>query len=154
MAIRNAASDLEAKGIATDCLLTVFDVSLQSTKKIDSADIVIGIDAEKDYDSFLVKQILDPNRSHPLRRKDVIALVQDRRNDSFNSRSFEAVTWRRDYRNVSAICWTDESTGLTKWSRDLVTALASLSSSEIEEARQAYSANQSSARQRKRANAE
>jgi len=154
LAIQNAAKELESKGIGTECLLTIFDVSLQSTKKIAAADIVVGIDPGERVDSYLVKQILDPNRSHPLRRKDVISLVQNHGNESFNSRSFDAVVWRRDYRNVPSICWTDESTGLSKWSRDLVTALTNLSSSEIEDARQAYSTNQRAARHRKRTNIE
>jgi Domain of unknown function (DUF3644) len=42
-AIRKAAKDLESEGVDTGRLLTLFDVSLQSIKKIEKADIVVGV---------------------------------------------------------------------------------------------------------------
>jgi hypothetical protein len=141
-AIRDAAAELDAEGIDTGRLLTVFDVTLQSTKKIEQADIVTGVDREA-TDSVLITRILNPNRSHPYRRTEALERIRERRGDEFNTRSFDAVAWRYGLREKKNLCWTDDRyAGVVKWSPEVVNVMSRLTSAEVEEARQAYAAYQ------------
>jgi hypothetical protein len=139
-AIRDAAAALDAEGIDTGRLLTVFDVALQSTKKVEQADVVIGVDREAS-DSVLVTRVLDPNRSHPYRRKEALERIRAHHGDEFNAYSFDAVVWRYGLREKQRLCWTDDNySRLVKWSPDVVIIINRLTPPEIDEARQAYSA--------------
>lgn len=137
--IQSAASDLADEGADTGRLLTVFDVSLQSTKKIEKADIVVGVDREASNEPFLVTKILDPNKSHPFRRKDALERIGDGAGGPFNQYSFDAVAWHLGLREKKHLCWTDEATGTKKWSPEIITIMKRLTPEEIERARAAYS---------------
>jgi hypothetical protein len=140
--IQTAAAALETEGIDTGRLLTIFDIALQSTKKVEQADIVIGVDREAAGESVLVTRVLDPNRSHPYRRKDLLERIGDEGGAPFNSYSFEAVVWHHGLKDKPHLCWVDESTRLTKWSPEVVAIVKRLGPEEVEEARIAYSAYQ------------
>lgn len=142
--LKDATAELDADGIDTGRLLTIFDVSLQSTKKIEQADIVIGVKGETTSDPVLVNKVLDPNRSHPYRRKEALERIGNGAGGSFNSRSFDAVVWRFGLRDKKHLCWVDETTGLTKWSPEVVTIIKRMSATEIQEARSAYTRFQKS----------
>jgi hypothetical protein len=143
-AIRAAAADLEAEGVDTGRLLTAFNVSLQSMKKIEQADIVVGVDGDA-KESVLVNRVLDPNRSHPYRRKEALERIQAQEGPGFNARSFDAVVWRYGLREKQHLCWTDDNyAGLVKWSPEVVAFINRLTVGEIDEAREAYAAHQRS----------
>jgi hypothetical protein len=137
--IESAAADLADEEADTGRLLTIFDVSLQSTKKIDKADIVVGVDHEVNNEPFLVMKTLDPNKSHPLRRKDALEKIGDGSGGHFNQYSFDAVAWHLGLREKKHLCWTDDATGTKKWSLEVVAIMKRLTSEEINQARTAYS---------------
>jgi hypothetical protein len=138
-ALNDATVELEDANTDTARLLTIFDVSLQSTKKIERADIVLGVSGENSDGKILVSSVLDPNKSHPYRMKDVVAKIRDAVTFDFNRRSFEAVAWRHRLRDQRHMCWVDAATNIVKWSPEAVVFVRGLSQGQIEEARAAYS---------------
>lgn len=128
------------EGKDTSRLLTVLDVALRSVKKVDSADIVVGIDGSVGGgNAIIVKQIVDPNNSHPYLTKDVVRKVKDSRTP-FNIYDFQAIASTQRLRTNRQYCWTDLSTNGSKWSRDTVTLMVGLPRSTIDAARKKYAA--------------
>jgi hypothetical protein len=133
-ALRDATIELERDGIDTGRLLTVFSVSMQSTKKIERADIVVGVGAAGSADPVIVTRRVDPNLSHPLRRKHVLErLAAD--GHTISSYDFDAIVAVRHLNDDPALCWQDTDVGLVKWSADIVTYLKDLSRRELDDAR-------------------
>jgi EC042_2821-lke REase/Protein of unknown function (DUF3644) len=140
-ALLDATSELEQAGIDTGRLLTVFNVTLQSTKKIQRADIVMGVGAAASADPVIVTRKMDPNVTHPLRQKDVLEQVGVLHGVRFTSRSFQAVIWRHGLRGRERLCWMAQEGGLVKWSQEVVTFIRGLTAVQLEEAKAAYSAH-------------
>jgi len=134
--LKEKSDALEAEGIDTERLLTVFDVSLQSIKKIDKADIVVGVTSEELADAVIVSRKVDPNISHPYRQKDVLPKLK-RKTTSYE---WQAVTAEHHMREEPRYCWQDKDANLVKWSPDAVRYVNSLSESQIQRAKEAYSA--------------
>lgn len=67
-----ATAEVETAGADTGRLLTVFQVNLQSTKKISKADVVVGVQsagsAGANEGPLAIVKPVDPNVSHPLRK--------------------------------------------------------------------------------------
>ena len=137
-AIRKATKDLESEGEDTGRLLTLFDVSLQSIKKIEKADIVVGVSAGSGSTPVLVTRKMDPNITHPLRQVDILEKLGSSHGGQITSYVFQAVAWRHDLKSNDAMCWRDKSVGLVKWSPEVVTFVKGLSGSDVLAAKTAY----------------
>jgi len=90
-----STAELEEAGNDTARLLTSYTVSLQSMKKITSADLVVGVEGGGDGDRILVTQAFkDPNKAYPLRGKDILAkkLVVD--GIEIGQYQLRAVVWK------------------------------------------------------------
>jgi len=74
--LAHAVEDVEATGGDTGRLLTIFSVKLESMKKIEKADLIVGVKpTDGSRGPLAVVRVQDPNLSHPLRQKDVLARV-------------------------------------------------------------------------------
>jgi hypothetical protein len=135
--LRDATTELENAGIDTSRLLTVFDVSLQSIKKIERADIVVGVGAAGATDPVIVTRRIDPNVTHPYRRKDALEKLAEH-GSSIGPYEFDAAVRYFELRDNPTYCWRDIATDLTKWSPDTVTYLQRLTPEQIEDAKAAY----------------
>lgn len=137
--ISDTTEELEREGIDTGRFLTVFEVNLQSTKKITSADIVAGVNNSPGSGVLLVSKKVDPNKTHPLTQKKLIAKVGSKVNDpQFNSRTVQALLWKHNLRNNDRYCWKNDNTNTYQYSHDLVTWCKNLTSNAIQEARAGY----------------
>jgi hypothetical protein len=134
--LKERSDALESDGIDTERLLTVFDVSLQSIKKIDKADIVVGVTAEDLADAIVVSRKVDPNTSHPYRQKDVLPKLK-RQTTSYE---WQAVTYIHEMREESKYCWRDKDANLVKWSPEAIRYFNSLTEDQIKKAKEEYSA--------------
>lgn len=139
-AVKKAARDLESEGVDTGRLLTVFDVSLQSVKKIDKADIVVGVGSTAPSAPVLVTRRLDPNLTHPLRQKEVLEKLASAHGGRITSHVFQAVAWHYQLKTNDVMCWQDASGVLVKWSPEAVTFVKGLNWRDIEAAKDAYAA--------------
>lgn len=142
--LQDAAAELEDSGVDTGRLCTVFDVSLQSVKKIEKADIVIGINADAPTDPVIVTRSVDPNVSHPYRRKDVLEKLAQS-GCSMSAHEFDVCVRHFSLRENPIYSWSDKDVSLTKWSRDTVTYLHRLTPAQIEEAKASHRERQRAA---------
>jgi hypothetical protein len=144
--ISETTHDLEAAKVDTGRFLTVFSVSLQSTKKIQSADIVAGVQNESPTGILLVERKLDPNLTHPNRRKDVLdSIGKYLHGVKFNQHTFEVLAWQYGIKENSQYCWKLKHGGVTQYSNELVVFLKRLARSDVEHALAAYKKRKTSA---------
>jgi hypothetical protein len=137
--ISDATTDLEAKGVDTARFLTVFSVSLQSTKKITSADLVAGVAEKSPSGMLLVSRKVDPNVSHPYPRKRILELVGgDIHGHKFTSRTFDSLIWQYKVKKNEQLCWHNTNTNSYQYAAHLVQQLCSYTKEQIAAACKAY----------------
>ena len=137
--ISETTQELEKEGIDTSRFLTVFEVSLQSTKKIKSADIVAGVEGSSSSGGLLVSRKVDPNKSHPHLMKVVLERVGKKVNGvSFTSYTFQALVWKYGIKEKEQYCWHNKNTNTYQYSNDLIVWLKKLTAEEIQMALQEY----------------
>jgi len=139
--LQEATQELETNGIDTGRLLTVFGVSLQSIKKIERSDIIVGVGAASGADPVIIARRVDPNISHPYRRKDILARLAQR-GCMLGPYGFDAAVRHFKLRDDPTYCWRDSATNLTKWSSETTAYLLRLTPQQIQEAKTAYRDNQ------------
>lgn len=133
--IRDSLQLLEQQGADTGRLLTVFNVKLESTKKLGRADILVGIGTEIDGEGpLVVERRVDPNISHPLRTKDVIERVGNLHSLYTTRWIVRVINWKYKIHENPRYCWRSSDNVLTKFSHDFVQFLKSLGPQEIEQA--------------------
>jgi hypothetical protein len=148
--ISDTTAELENDGFDTGRFLTVFQVNLQSTKKVQSADIVAGIKGDSSNGVLLVSKKVDPNKSHPLNRKKVLEKIDsNHRGTPFNERTFDALAWKYGLKEKENLCWKNENMETFQYSPELVSHLKSYTKDQILEARKAYSDHQKAKRANK-----
>ncbi len=139
--ISETTQELEGSHIDTGRFLTVFEVSLQSTKKITSADIVAGVSGKEGGSLFLVNRKVDPNKSHPNLRKNVLKIIGPTlKGVKFSSYTFDAVVWHRKFKENDRYCWENEKAKSFQYSPQLVVAIKALTKEEIHESLVSYKA--------------
>ncbi|MEU4129290.1 DUF3644 domain-containing protein [Streptomyces wuyuanensis] len=134
--LKERTDTLEAQGVDTDRLLTVFGVSLQSIKKIDKADIVVGVTSQELADAIVVDRKVDPNVSHPFRQKDVLPKLKRKT----TTHEWQAVVFAFDMRDDPKYCWRDKDTNLVKWSPEAIRFFGTLKEEQIAAAKAKYAA--------------
>lgn len=138
--IAKATSELEAANLDTGRFLTVFQVKLESTKKIEKADVVVGVQKSTDGAGPLVVTRMDPNLSHPLLTNDAISKVGVLHGKPFTSATFQAIVWKFDLKNRPELCWRASGNRLVKYSNEIVLHIQRLSADQVESAIKASSA--------------
>jgi hypothetical protein len=131
---------LESKQFDTGRLLTVFKVKLESTKKIENADLVVGVQKAGDVapGPLIVAKPMDPNVTHPLRMMDVIAQVGELHGKPFTSGTFQAVAWKHALKANPIYCWRATEGTLIRYSADVITFIKRLTEGDVELAKQEY----------------
>lgn len=139
--LTDAAGALEQRGGDTSRLMTIYDVKLQSIKKLESADLVVGVDPAGDADDpVYVERRVDPTRSHPLLPAAVVAEVGELHGRAFSQFDLTALSRKFGWGDKGHLCWHDEETGRVRWSRDVVAAIRRVPQSDYADARKAYGA--------------
>lgn len=137
--ISQTTNELDEAGIDTGRFMTVFSVLLQSTKKIQAADFVVGIDAEKHDGLLLVSKKVDPNKSHPHQRKAILEIIGSTLNgEKFSTYVFDAIVWHRKLKEQDRYCWKNLATKTFQYSPELVTFFQSMTASDIKASLNAY----------------
>jgi hypothetical protein len=137
--ISQTTKELENENIDTGRFLTVFEVNLQSTKKIQSADITVGVDGELKEGMLLVSKKVDPNKSHPHLRKAILVIIGDElRGIKFTTYVFDAIVWHKKIKTQDRLCWHNVNTKTYQYSQQLVTDIRAMSASQIQDAISAY----------------
>jgi hypothetical protein len=131
-ALAEATIELQNSNEDTSRLLTVFDVKLESVKKIGDSDIVIGVGkADANEGPLAIVRTQDPNVTHPLRQKEIIESIDQLQGIPFNSYVSQAILWRYDIKKNPQYCWIASEGVLTRYSRDIIPFLKRLSKEDI-----------------------
>ena len=137
--LRKATNDLKESNDDTGRLMTVFDVKLESVKKIGDADVVVGIDGSFEKDGPLVViRNQDPNKSHPLRQRDILEKIAELHGNKFTSHIFQSVIWKFDIKKRPEYFWASSDGSLAKYSNNILTFIKTLTPNEVETARKDY----------------
>jgi EC042_2821-lke REase/Protein of unknown function (DUF3644) len=139
--VQDALRSLEQDGIDTGRFLTVYNVQLVSTKKVQHADITVGVTQAGDpaIEGQVIPRMVDPNESHPYLQRDIVDRLKEII-PNFTSRSFQAVVWKYGLRNEKKYVWEAKNyTGIFQWSGDTLAFIKRLKPAEIEAARVEYS---------------
>jgi hypothetical protein len=130
-----ATKEVQDAGADTGRLMTVFKVKLESTKKIDNADVVVGIDkAGVSSGPLAIVKTQDPNITHPLRQKEVLEGIGTLHGQRFTSHVFQALVWKHDLKNKPQYCWKATEGVLTRYSQDIVAWIRGLSAQQVQHA--------------------
>ena len=132
--LRTALEELETEKIDSERLITIFNVKLESVKKISKADVTVGVGAEgiiTPVGPLAIVKNIDPNKSHPLKQKGILQVVTTLGGYKFNSYVFQALVWKYKIKDNPSLCWRSEDGALTKYSNDVVAFLKNLSVADI-----------------------
>jgi hypothetical protein len=141
-ALAEATTEVKNAGEDTGRLLTVFNVKLESVKKIGDAGVVIGVKKAGGSEGPLsVIKTQDPNVSHPLRLKDVVEKIGNIHDINFTSYTFQSLAWKYDLKKKPEYCWEAKEGVLTKYSYDIVTWIKHRTKKDIEGALNDYRAH-------------
>lgn len=135
--LKNALGELETKNIDSERLVTVLSVKLESVKKITKADVTAGISSnnkEQVVGPLIITKSVDPNKTHPLKQKDVLERIGNLHNIKFTSHVFQAMIWDFKVREMPALYWKSENGELTKYSNEIIHFLKSKTKDEIQQA--------------------
>lgn len=146
--IKDLVVELEHEGEDTGRLLTTFSVHLVSTKKITSADIVVGVQAAGGgTDALLVTKPVDPNKSHPYREVDVVGrkggapgLDLEIGSVNIGQYQFRALVYAYGAREKPQYCWRDETGAVTRYSPSWIEFIRRLAPTDLKEAIRKYAA--------------
>ena len=140
---------VESEGRDTGRLLTVFKVNLQSVKKIESADLVVGVEpkAKGSAAQLLIQRTADPNKTHPFRESDIITSKSHPKRKGkeieYDGRplgqyEFRAIGHKYKVKQEPKWCWQDETGAVTRYSPGYVQFLTSLDADAVREAVREY----------------
>ncbi|MFQ5764393.1 MAG: DUF3644 domain-containing protein [Rhodospirillales bacterium] len=140
--LAQATEEVKAAGQDTGRLMTVFNLQLQSVKKIGEADAVVGVaPAEAGKGPLTVVKRQDPNITHPLRQKEVVSKIGNLHGRRFTSYVFQAIVWKHGIKSQSQYCWQAKEGVLTRYSNDLLAFIKRLTSADLNAALKDYQAH-------------
>ena len=82
----------------------------------------------------MIERKIDPNKSHPLRRKDVLKELAAKHASKVGPYQFDAIVRVRGLMGNDQYCWRADEGGLVKYSQDTVSFIAKLSDAEVGQA--------------------
>ena len=136
--IMKATKNIRQADEDTGRLLTVFNVKLESVRKIGDADVVVGITKEPESSSTAFVRSIDPNKTHPLRQKEIVEKIGCVGERKFTSYDFQAIVRKYGIKDKPQYCWKAEVGMLVLYSLEIVTFIRGLSIRKIDAARLEY----------------
>ena len=137
--LSKAVVEVQDAGRDTGRLVTIFDVKLESIRKIEKADVVIGVTSSTNEDGPLViVRTRDPNVTHPLRQRDVVAEIGTLHGERFTSHTCQAIVWKYSLKENPRYVWVATEGVLVRYSRDTIVYIKSLRHVEVASALKGY----------------
>lgn len=135
--VRSFMDEAEKAGSDMGRVATVYDVNLQSVKKMTSADLVVAVSSNAEGQIVVRKS--DPNQTHPYTASQLVAKVNERRvGRRINTYDHQAACWVDGLRTNPRYAWKHSNAGSHMWSGDAVDYLAKKSDEEYDTARKSY----------------
>ena len=137
--LAQSTARVEELGQDSGRLLTAYTVSLQSTKKVQSADFLAGVGAATLGErNLLVEVPKDPNVTHPFREKDLLERGLKVDGVAIGKHQFRALVWKHDLKQESKYCWQATEGILTRYSSEVLQFLRKLSAEDVDRALRDY----------------
>ena len=137
--LSQAAEELKSASQDTGRLLTIFNVMLESVKKIGEAEVTVGVGRNgTEVNQTAIFRRQDPNESHPLRQKEVLEKIDSVHGHPFTSYVFQAIVWKYKIRKYSQYFWRAKEGVLVRYSNDIVPFITRLTASDVEGATNDY----------------
>ncbi|MDR0593703.1 MAG: DUF3644 domain-containing protein [Bifidobacteriaceae bacterium] len=137
--LRKLLAEAEASGSDMARVAMVYDISLQSVKKVTSADLAVAVVPTANGRVAIRKT--DPNETHPHSATELLAKVNQRRNGRhLTTRDYQAICWKEGLRDQPRYAWRHMSSQTTSWSGDAVSYLAALDDARYDQVRREYRA--------------
>lgn len=135
--LRHLMDDVEAAGSDMARVATVYDINMQSVKKMTSADLVVAVSPTAD--GQVVVRKTDPNQTHPYSATALLAKVNEKRTGrKITTYDHQAICWKESLREDTKYAWKHSNGASHVWSGDAVSHLASLTDRQYDELRAAY----------------
>lgn len=136
-ALRGYMDEAETAGSEMSRVATIYDINMQSVKKMTSADLVVAISPTGD--GQVVVRKTDPNKTHPYNMKELLVKVNERRTGRpLNSYDYQAVCWKDNLKDQEKYAWKHSNAASHVWSGDAVHFLASLEDDYYDKCRAEY----------------
>lgn len=137
--LARSTARVEELGQDTGRLLTAYTVSLQSTKKVKSADFLAGVGATSSGERTLLVEVpKDPNLTHPFREKELLERGLDVGGVAIGQRQFRALIWKYGLKEEPRYCWQAKEGFLTRYSPEVLQFFRKLSSEDVARALHLY----------------
>ncbi len=92
--LMSSLSEIDDAGADAGRLLTVFKVALESVKKIEKSDLMVGVSGRgagsEEVGPLVVTKIRDPNVAYPLRQRELLARIGTLHGKKFTSNTFQS----------------------------------------------------------------
>ncbi len=135
----SAFKEVQDAGAETTRLMTVFTLKLESAKKTQVADAIVGVTtSDTTIGPLAIFKTQDPNVTHPLRQKDVMAEVETLHGKAFTTYTFQALVWKHQIREDPQFCWRATEGVLTRYSRDIIPWIRALTNADVQTALDQY----------------
>lgn len=127
-------------------------MNLQSIRKVDHADFVMGVAGELAAgEPTFVHRRVDPRKSHPLLPKQVIEGVGELHGKKFAQFHFTALERHFGWREQEHLRYDDHETNTVRWSNEVVALIRRTSAADYAQACQAYGQFRETQKRRNRA---
>lgn len=146
--VRGLMDQAEQDGGDMGRVATIYDINLQSVKKMTSADLVVAV--SQDAEGQIVLRKTDPNQTHPFTATELVDKVNARRvGRILNSYDHQAICWDEDLRANPSYAWKHSNASSHVWSGAAVTYLADKSDADCDGARTRYREHTAAERKKK-----
>ena len=137
--INNAIRDLESEGVDISCFMSVYKIRFESVKKLENADLVVGVAATPDESAgYVVQRSFDPNDPNWLRQKEILEILKDIHGIFVSQYVFQALVWKYQIKTNPKYCWVADEGVLTKYSREIIAMFRRLDRGSVEQALDDY----------------
>ncbi|WP_447645178.1 DUF3644 domain-containing protein [Nocardioides zeae] len=119
---------------------TVYDINLQSVKKMSSADLVVAVSSTAD--GQVVVRKTDPNQTHPYSATELLNRVNAKRSGrKLTSYDLQAICWKELLREEAKYAWKHSNGATHVWSGEAISYLVSLTDERYAAVRSEYGAH-------------
>lgn len=116
---------------------TMYDINMQSVKKMTSADLIVAVSPTAD--GQVVVQKTDPNQTHPFSTTELLAKVNSKRTGRrLTTYDYQAICWKEGLRDNQKYAWKHSNGAAHVWSGDAISHLASLTDEQYDKLRIEY----------------
>ncbi|RXW33222.1 hypothetical protein C1706_00125 [Propioniciclava flava] len=135
--LRRLMDDAESAGSEMTRVATVYDINMQSVKKMTSADLVVAVSSTADGQVVLRKT--DPNQTHPFSMTELLDKVNERHEGrKLTTYDYQAICWKEPLRENTKYAWKHSSGASHVWSGDAVSYLAAMTDDQYDSIRVEY----------------